>query len=268
MSDYVESGWGFLNDSPGSSSEISNDSSGSSNDSSGSYAHGDNVSGVDFSIPSSAPAPVVPASTPAMTTGFGSWFGANTGSTASSQVVQDTIQAAIDKAIKLKKEEMGRNMLSTQEHNQTISDVMENLYPSLPTMSKEDFLSQGGEEWEYDYLTENFSGYQGGTGNLMNMGSGVPLPGHVGIDTLNYQGYGGGGGGGWGSYGYGYGGGGGGGGGGVGGGYYGSPSGIPRGNPNELWGQQAPWLQAMINTHGGPGFQQGFARGGIVSLVT
>jgi hypothetical protein len=24
----------------------------------------------------------------------------------------------------------------------------------------------------------------------------------------------------------------------------------------------------MINTHGGPGFQQGFARGGIVSLVT
>ena len=64
------------------------------------------------------------------------------------------------------------------------------------------------------------------------------------------------------------GGGGGGGGGGVGGGYYGSPSGIPRGNPNELWGQQAPWLQAMINTHGGPGFQQGFARGGIVSLVT
>ena len=46
---YVESGWDFLNDPSGSS----NDSSGSSNDSSGSYAHGDNVSGVDFSIPSS-----------------------------------------------------------------------------------------------------------------------------------------------------------------------------------------------------------------------
>jgi hypothetical protein len=45
--DYVESGWGFLNDSPASSSA-------SSNDSSGSYAYGDNVSGVDFSIPSSA----------------------------------------------------------------------------------------------------------------------------------------------------------------------------------------------------------------------
>ena len=72
MSDYVESGWGFLNDSSGSSPESSNDSSGSyaydddvsgvdfsipspesSNDSSGSYAYGDNVSGVDFSIPSS-----------------------------------------------------------------------------------------------------------------------------------------------------------------------------------------------------------------------
>jgi len=50
---YVESGWGFLNDSSGSSSEISNDSSGSSNDSSGSYAYDDDVSGVDFWNPSS-----------------------------------------------------------------------------------------------------------------------------------------------------------------------------------------------------------------------
>ena len=53
MSDYVESGWGFLNDSPGSSSGSSNDSPGSSNDSSGSYAYGDDVSGVDFWNPSS-----------------------------------------------------------------------------------------------------------------------------------------------------------------------------------------------------------------------
>jgi uncharacterized membrane protein YgcG len=29
-----------------------------------------------------------------------------------------------------------------------------------------------------------------------------------------------------------------------------------------------PWQQAMISIHGGPGFKQGFARGGIVSLVT
>ena len=63
--------------------------------------------------------------------------------------------------------------------------------------------------------------------------------------------------------------GGGGGGYGGGGGGYGPPEKFtPRGNPNELWGQQAPWLQAMISTHGGPGFKQGFARGGIVSLVT
>ena len=47
VDDYVESGWGFLNDSPASSSA-------SSNDSSGSYAYGDNVSGVDIWIPSSA----------------------------------------------------------------------------------------------------------------------------------------------------------------------------------------------------------------------
>ena len=77
---------------------------------------------------------------------------------------------------------------------------------------------------------------------------------------------GGGGYGGWGSYGYG--GGYGGGGGGGGGGYYDSPAGMPRGNPNELWGAQNPLQQMMISTHGGPGFQQGFARGGIVSLVT
>lgn len=76
---------------------------------------------------------------------------------------------------------------------------------------------------------------------------------------------GGGGGGGWGGYG-GYGGGGGSGGGG-GGGYYESPSGMPRGNPNEAWGAQNPLLQAMITTHGGTGFQQGFHRGGIVTLV-
>jgi len=77
---------------------------------------------------------------------------------------------------------------------------------------------------------------------------------------------GGGGGGGWGSYGYG--GGYGGGGGGGGGGYYDSPAGMPRGNPNELWGAQNPLQQMMISLHGGQGFQQGFARGGIVSLVT
>jgi hypothetical protein len=81
----------------------------------------------------------------------------------------------------------------------------------------------------------------------------------IGGDTMNYGGdY-------WDSY---YSGGGG-GGGGYGGGSIGPAGGpIPRGNPNELWGAQNPLLQAMISTHGGPGFQQGFARGGIVSLVT
>jgi hypothetical protein len=81
----------------------------------------------------------------------------------------------------------------------------------------------------------------------------------IGGDTMNYGGdY-------WDSY---YSGGGG-GGGGYGGGSIGPAGGpIPRGNPNELWGAQNPLQQMMISTHGGPGFQQGFARGGIVSLVT
>ena len=59
----------------------------------------------------------------------------------------------------------------------------------------------------------------------------------------------------------------GGGGGGGGGGAYATDDFTPRGQPNEAWGAQSPMLQAMINIHGGQGFQQGFARGGIVSLV-
>ena len=77
----------------------------------------------------------------------------------------------------------------------------------------------------------------------------------------------GGGGGGWGygggCYGGGYGGGGG-------ESYYGSAvtgNPLPRGNPNEAWGAQNPLQQAMINVHGGKRFRQGYARGGIVSLV-
>jgi hypothetical protein len=73
---------------------------------------------------------------------------------------------------------------------------------------------------------------------------------------------GGGGGGAWGSDG-----GGGGGYGGGGGGY--APEERPQfpGQAGERWGAQNPLQQAMINIHGGQGFQQGFRRGGIVSLV-
>ena len=79
---------------------------------------------------------------------------------------------------------------------------------------------------------------------------------------INYGG-GGGGGGGWSGWGSGGGGGGG-----------GSSSINP---PEQFMPQKAvppgqrlpdPMLQAMISTHGGPGFKQGFRRGGIVSLVT
>ena len=79
--------------------------------------------------------------------------------------------------------------------------------------------------------------------------------------TLGIGGGGGGGGGGaWGSDG-------GGGGGGGGGGY--APRERPQfpGQAGEQWGAQNPLQQMMINIHGGQGFQQGFRRGGIVSLV-
>ena len=70
----------------------------------------------------------------------------------------------------------------------------------------------------------------------------------------------------------GYGGGGGGYGGGGGGGdssYGGSPrrGGMPQGNPNEKFGGMAALQQNMINTNAGENFMQGYARGGLVSLV-
>ena len=85
---------------------------------------------------------------------------------------------------------------------------------------------------------------------------------YYGGPIFNYSGYGGGGGGG----GWGYGGGYGGGGGGGGGGYIEQEL-PPQGNKGERWGAQTPWQQMMINTHAGKGFQQGYARGGIVGLV-
>jgi hypothetical protein len=42
---------------------------------------------------------------------------------------------------------------------------------------------------------------------------------------------------------------------------------MPRGNPNESWGAMSPLQQAMINTNASKGFNQGYKRGGIVSLV-
>jgi hypothetical protein len=107
-----------------------------------------------------------------------------------------------------------------------------------------DLLSSG-------LTTDKYKGY------MKNISSfGHPFP------TVGGGGGGGGGGSFWGS-------GGGGGYGGGGGGGYGPPEQFtPRGNPNELWGQQNPLQQAMISIHGGKGFKQGFRRGGIVSLVT
>jgi|TARA_R110000824_G_C15007948_1_gene656973 hypothetical protein len=63
-------------------------------------------------------------------------------------------------------------------------------------------------------------------------------------------------------------GGGGGGPGGPGGGGYREDDFTPRGNAPDIWDDPNSLQQAMISIHGGQGFQQGFRRGGIVSLVT
>ena len=127
----------------------------------------------------------------------------------------------------------------------------------------EDLYNQGYSEpvaaqIAMDKMYPGWIDYSQGKGdipvNFMDMNKGNKLPGHTMIMDEYTPG----------SLGGGYGGGGGGGGG---GGYYDSPSGMPRGQPNEAWGAQNPLQQAMISIHGGQGFQQGFRRGGIVSLV-
>ena len=101
-------------------------------------------------------------------------------------------------------------------HNQTVTDVMDNLYPSkdkhgnpFKTLSEEEFLEMGGidvnnpnemnsqlaQDLLLDYnISSNFTGYSGGTGNLM----GIP-DGHTPIESpffKSYPDFGGGGGGG------------------------------------------------------------------------
>ena len=139
---------------------------------------------------------------PKMETGFGSFFGANSASTGSSELVQETIQDAILQALadkeklhkegKVKDKDGNTIPFQTSIHNQTIEDVMNNFYPSLDSMSQEEFLEMGGIDinnpndmnsqlasdllLDYD-ISSNFSGYSGGTGNLM----GIP-PGQTPIE--------------------------------------------------------------------------------------
>ena len=156
---------------------------------------------------------------PKMETGFGSFFGANSASTGSSELVQETIQDAILAALSEQEElhkegkvkDKDGNVIpwQTSVHNQTIEDVMDNFYPSLDSMSQEEFLAQGGidvnnpnemnsqlaQDLLLDYnIASNFSGYSGGTGNLM----GIP-PGQTPIESPFFKSFpsvGGGGGGG------------------------------------------------------------------------
>jgi len=143
---------------------------------------------------------------------------------------------------------------------QQILDENENVYYST--------FGPGSEPWS-DSAREYLTGYGGLTQVVPNKYGEIDRMHQFNIwgtpqfpGGYNDPGIGGG-------YGGGYGGGGGGSGGGGGGGGYAPPEKfMPRGNPNEAWGQQDPMQQMMISLHGGPGFQQGFARGGIVSLVT
>ena len=219
---------------------------------------------------------VVPTSTPDMQTGFGSWFGANSASTGSSKLVQDTIQNAINRRTESYtkgqiKDKHGRTIgLTADIKNNIVQDVMNNFYPSLPQMSKEEFLTASGvdinnpnemnsaaaKEALLDFdISSMYTGYQGGAGNLM----GIP-EGQKGIDELNFVNPSSGGGGG------------GGGGGGVmvtdpeklGGYIYDMGGGFPQ---TYQRGQVGPGsLQEQVNQaylSGG----KGFARGGIVSLL-
>jgi hypothetical protein len=220
---------------------------------------------------------VVPTSTPDMQTGFGSWFGANSASTGSSKLVQDTIQNAINRRTESYtkgqiKDKHGRTIgLTADIKNNIVQDVMNNFYPSLPQMSKEEFLTASGvdinnpnemnsaaaKEALLDFdISSMYTGYQGGAGNLM----GIP-EGQKGIDELNFvnpsSGGGGGGGGG------GYGGGGGGGGGGD------SGRGINYGSGSQVYQRGFPGagdLQERVNQAYLSGGRK-FARGGIVSLL-
>jgi len=219
--------------------------------------------------PGSTNEAVVPTSTPDMQTGFGSWFGANSGSTGSSQLVQDTIQNAIDKATSAYtegqvKDADGRTIgLTADIKNNLIQDIMDNFYPSLPSMGLEEFLNTAGidvnnpnemnsdaaKEALLDFdISSMYTGYNGGTGNLM----GIP-EGQTGIDKLNFanpsRGGGGGGGGGYG-YGSGY---------GNGSGYISKPE-INSYNPDfAQWGRSSVQGDFIRN--------QKANRGGIISLM-
>ena len=167
-----------------------------------------------------------------MATGFGSVFGASSGSTGSSKTVQDSLKIMMNR-------EMRNNPGMAPE--EAANNAMNKFYPG-------------------------FSGYREGGPmpvNLMGLYGGHKGIEEIWLDRFSNQGGGSGGGGGYGGWGSG---GGGGYGGGGGGGYIEQEL-PPRGNPNERWGAQTPWQQMMINTHAGKGFQQGYARGGIVSLV-
>jgi len=146
---------------------------------------------------------------PRMETGFGSWFGANSGSTGSSELVQTTIQDAILKAL-ADKEKLHRegkvkdaqgNIIPWQAsmHNQTVTDVMDNLYPSkdkhgnpFKTLSEEEWLEIAGADINnpnemnalLDYnIASLYGGYSGASGsNLM----GIP-PGQTPIESSFFK---------------------------------------------------------------------------------
>ncbi len=94
-------------------------------------------------------------SSPWMDFGFGSVFSASSGSTASSPAVQKSLETMMDDLY---------DKGYTPDAARQIA--MDKMYPSLPSMSKEEYLShEGAKEWEYDYLTKSF----GDTANFMSM---------------------------------------------------------------------------------------------------
>ena len=196
-----------------------------------------------------------------MAKGYGSVFGAVSGSSASS----DTVKKAM---LEMMGQYYGKyDYTPTEASNAAFS----NYFPRIDVYS-----DSGVPEYAKDPFDKGY-------GNLMDAAGAIGgietfksnFPGHYTMEEIfmndpgryggtygrgNY--YGGGGGGGGGGYG-------GGGGGGDGESYAGVParSGMPQGNANEKFGSMAALQQNMINTNAGQNFQQGYARGGLVSLV-
>ena len=180
-----------------------------------------------------------------MATGFGSVFGASSGTTGSSDTVQDVLtymmEAELDKGISPEKSAYNAYSnfyggdIQMIDDDQGIAQLYGSLDMTNPSTTP-DFLSTNrsvSEDWINRKYDQKMGGYGGGGGGGGGGGYGGGGDGGDGESYAGVQ----------------------------------ARSGMPQGNPNERFGSMAALQQNMINTNAGQNFQQGYARGGLVSLV-